>query len=123
MALVCHKTMVTKVAPFTTQLSDQIEYKETGMVRKIVVKDETQQAMVICLKAGLQVPEHADGYSAFMTVLRGRGVFTLDGRDIALEPGALISMPAHIPYALRTEEDLALFKGVDNHDSELSKCG
>jgi quercetin dioxygenase-like cupin family protein len=41
-------------------------------------------------------------------VLEGRGVLTLEGDDIPLEPGVFVFMPANAPHALQADENLAL---------------
>ena len=42
-----------------------------------------------------------------MTVIEGRGVLTLEGREITLQPGVFVYIPANIPHALRALENLA----------------
>jgi len=40
-------------------------------------------------------------------VLEGKGILTLEGQDILLEPGVFVFMPANAPHALKAEENLA----------------
>jgi quercetin dioxygenase-like cupin family protein len=42
-----------------------------------------------------------------VTVIEGRGILTLDGREVALEPGVFVYMPAHTPHSLQALENLA----------------
>lgn len=112
--------MTTTLAPFATQLQDEVEYGEKGMFRKYLVKDEKRQAMLICLQAGIQIPEHTSSYSGFITVIQGRGVFQLAGREVALEPGVFIELPANTLHALSAIDNLAMLKVVDRHDASDS---
>lgn len=107
-------------APFVTQLEDEIEYGDKGMFRKHLVRDKKWQAMLICLEAGIQIPEHISSHNGCITIIQGRGVFTLAGQAVALEPGVFIELPANTLHALTVTEDLALLKVVDAHDVETA---
>ncbi|WP_322744525.1 MULTISPECIES: cupin domain-containing protein [unclassified Nodularia (in: cyanobacteria)] len=51
--------------------------------------------------------EHTSTRNATVNVLEGRGLLTLSGKDVTLEPGVFIFIPAHAPHALKAEEKLA----------------
>ncbi len=106
------------IAPFATLLQDEIEYGDKGMFRKYLVKGQKRNAMLICLQAGIQIPEHISAYDGLITVIQGRGVFLLAGREVALEPGVFIELPAHTLHALTATEDLAMLKVVDSHEAK-----
>ncbi len=110
--------MVTALGPFTTQLHDQIEYSSKGIQRKILVKDEKRQALLVCLIAGTQIPEHTGSHDGFFTVIEGRGIFTLDGQEVSLEPGVFINLPANTPHAISASENLTMLKVVESHECE-----
>jgi len=110
--------MITGFAPFITQLKNEVEYGENGMHRKILVKDENRQAMLLCLKAGTHIPEHVAHHDGFMVVVEGRGILKLDGKETALEPGVFIALHANTPHDLTALENLAMLKVVDSHDCE-----
>lgn len=108
--------LATATPPFAVQLQDEIEYGDKGMFRKRLVKDEKRQAMLICLHAGIQIPEHTSSYSGFITVIQGRGIFRLAGQEVVLEPGVFIELPANTLHSLSATEDLAMLKVVDSHE-------
>lgn len=108
--------MVTTSAPYTTQLKDEIEYSESGPRKKILFRDDKNQAVLICIKAGTELPEHESCHDGLMTVLEGRGTFTLPGQQIALEPGVFFSLPAKTPHGLSVAEDLVMLKVVERHE-------
>lgn len=108
--------METTLAPLTTQLSDHIEFREEPILRKLITKDEKQQAVLVCIKAGTEIPEHTGNHDHFMTVISGQGTFTIDGRETVLEPGVFIALPARTPHATKAVTDLALLKIVENHE-------
>jgi quercetin dioxygenase-like cupin family protein len=104
--------------PFTTQLQDEINYDHSAMSRKYLVKDNKRQAMLICFHAGIHIPDHTSSYDGFITVLEGRGVFRLAEREITLEPGVFIELPANTLHGLTVSENLAMLKVVDRHEAK-----
>lgn len=106
----------TKSIGFSTQLRDRIEYAESGVRRQILAKDEKRQAILVCLKAGTHLSSHSSSHDGFITVIEGQGVFTLEGQEIALEPGVFIAMPANAVHSVNAIANLAFLKVVDRHD-------
>jgi quercetin dioxygenase-like cupin family protein len=92
---------------FTTQLREQIEYPAGGVLSKVLLKDKNCQYTVFCLASGTEISEHTSTRNATVNVLQGRGILTLEGREITLEPGIFVFMPANAPHALKAEENLA----------------
>ncbi len=92
---------------FTTQLLEQADYSKPGTTRKSLVKDELVQFALICLTADTQMPEHSASRNVSITVIEGRGVLTLEGREISLQPGVFVYIPAKTPHALLALENLA----------------
>lgn len=103
------------LTPLATQLQNEIEYGDNGMFRKYLIKDQKWQAMLICLRAGIKIPEHTRAYDGFITVIQGRGVFLLAGREVTLEPGSFIELPANTLHGLTALENLAMLR-VDSHE-------
>jgi len=94
-------------SPFTANLQDLAEYTKPGVTRKALVKDEQTNFALVCLSAGTQMPEHTAPRNVSVTVIEGRGILTLAGHDVALEPGVFVYMPANTPHALHAIENLA----------------
>ncbi|MGC9528221.1 MAG: cupin domain-containing protein [Limnospira sp.] len=88
-------------------LREQIQYASEGIVSRVLLKDENCQYTLFCLAAGTEISEHTSSRNATVNVLEGRGILTLEGKDIALEPGVFVFMKANAPHALKTEENLA----------------
>ena len=89
------------------QLKDKIEYPEAGILSKALFKDRYCQYTLFCLTKGTDIAEHTSTRNATVNVIAGTGVLTLEGEDIALEPGVFIVMPANAPHALTADENLA----------------
>lgn len=107
----------TKPNGFTIQLRDLIQYGEEGVRRQIVTKDEKRQAILVCLTAGTHLSSHSSSHDGFIIAIDGQGVFTLEGEDIALEPGVFIAMPANVVHSVKAIDNLAFLKVVDRHDT------
>jgi quercetin dioxygenase-like cupin family protein len=90
-----------------TQLREQIEYPRAGVLSKVITQDQACQYTLFCLAATTEISEHTSTRNATVNVLAGRGILTLAGEDIILEPGVFVFMPANAPHALKAEENLA----------------
>ncbi len=90
-----------------TQLKDKIEYAETGVLSKVLLKLSYCQYTLFCLASGTDISEHTSTRNAVVQVIEGRGILTLEGQDILLEPGVFVYMPANAPHALKADENLA----------------
>ncbi|MGV0029424.1 cupin domain-containing protein [Phormidesmis priestleyi] len=94
-------------AGVTVNLRELADYTKPGVTRKALVKDEHHSFSLVCLTAGTKIPEHTAPRNVSVTVIEGRGVFTLEGREITLQPGVFIYVPANTPHALSASESLA----------------
>lgn len=92
---------------FIAQLKDKIEYAQTGILSKVLLKVPHCQYTLFCLSAGTDIAEHTSTRNAVVQVLEGEGMLTLEGQEISLEPGILVFMPANAPHALRADANLA----------------
>jgi len=83
-------------------------YRKEGIFSTVLAKGITSNHTLLCLAGETDISEHTSTREAAVTVLKGRGVFTLNGREIAMKPGIFIFMPRNAPHALRADEDLAI---------------
>lgn len=111
--------MNTKVATpnnsFTANLQDLIEYPSSGILSKVILKDNNSQYSLFCLAAGTEIDEHTSTRNAVVTVVDGRGNLNLEGKDITLLPGVLVFMPANAPHAVQAQENLAFVLALSQH--------
>lgn len=89
------------------QLQEQLEYPESGLRKKVLLKDNHCQYTLMCLAAGTDITEHSTPRNATVQVLAGRGTLTINDQHVSLEPGLFVVMPASAPHALRASENLA----------------
>jgi quercetin dioxygenase-like cupin family protein len=111
---------MTASSSFVTHLREQIEYPQLGVLSKVLIKDNNCQHTLFCLAAGTEMAEHTSTRNATVTVLEGRGTLTLEGRDIPLETGVFVFMPANAPHALQAEENLAFLLTLSENPQQTS---
>ena len=90
-----------------TRLQEHIEYPKAGVLSKALLQDKTCQYTLFCLAADTEISEHTSTRNAVVQGIEGTGILTLEGKDISLEPGVFIIMPAHAPHALKAISNLS----------------
>ena len=88
-------------------LYEMLEFPSEGVFSKVIARGEMSNHTLMCLAKGTDISEHTSSREATVTILKGTGVFVLNGKKIAMEPGVFIFMPKDAPHALRADEDLA----------------
>ncbi|NDJ19847.1 cupin domain-containing protein [Myxacorys almedinensis] len=99
----------TPITSLVTDLTEQADYPETGVRNKPLHKDEQTQHSLMCLAAGTTIAEHTSPRNVTLTIVAGQGTLTLEGREIRLQPGVFILMPANAPHALQTTDSTLAF--------------
>ncbi len=89
------------------QLQEQLEYPKSGILSKVLFQDQACQYTLFCLAAHTEISEHTSTRNALVQGIAGRGILTLKKREILLEPGVVILMPAHAPHAIQATDNLA----------------
>ncbi|MBF2046989.1 MAG: cupin domain-containing protein [Elainella sp. C42_A2020_010] len=97
----------TTPVSLSVQLKDQIDYSKPGVTRKVLIKDQTSSFMLMCITAGTVLPEHTAPRNVSLTILEGYGCLTIEGKEVRLEAGVFVYMPANTPHSLRADENLA----------------
>ena len=89
------------------QIKEHISYSSDGVVSKVIWKNDFSQKSLFCLAATTEISEHTSTRDATLQVIEGTGVLTLNDKNIALETGIFIFMPANAPHALKADSNLA----------------
>lgn len=85
-------------------LRDQVEYQPGQVVSKTLVQNETVSMTVFSFDKGEEISTHAAGGDAMVTVLEGKGRFTVGDEVFYLVAGETLIMPKNIPHAVFGEE-------------------
>jgi quercetin dioxygenase-like cupin family protein len=100
-------SITTATSSFFFPLRERIEYPTEGVLSKVLLKDNNCQYTLFCMAADTNISEHTSTRNAVINVIEGRGILTLEGEDIQLEPGIFVFMKANAPHALKAEQNLA----------------
>ena len=87
--------------------ADVIEYPQTGVKSKVLLEEGNCRYALMSLAAGMQIAEHTNPRNATVNVIEGQGVLTLEGKEIVLESGVFVFLPANAPHAVKAVTNFA----------------
>ena len=85
-------------------LKDQVEYLEGQVVSKTLVQNNSVSMTLFSFDKGEEISTHSSGVDAMVTVLEGKGRFTVAEDVFYLEEGDSLIMPKGIPHSVYGEE-------------------
>lgn len=86
------------------ELKDLVAYQPGQIVSRTLVQNELMSVTLFAFEAGEEISTHASGGDAMVTVLEGRGRFTVGGEVFFLSAGETLVMPKDVPHAVYGEE-------------------
>ena len=85
-------------------LKELVEYQEGQVVSKALVQNDYVSMTIFSFDKGEEISTHAAGGDAMVTVLEGKGRFTVGDEVFYVEEGETLIMPKDIPHAVYGEE-------------------
>lgn len=85
-------------------LKDQVVYQNGQVVSKTLVQNDLVSMTIFSFDTGEEISAHTASGDAMVTVLEGKGRFTVGGEVFFLEAGDTLIMPKGIPHAVYGEE-------------------
>ena len=85
-------------------LKEQIAYQQGQVVSKTLVQNERMSLTLFSFDQGEEISTHASGGDAMVTVLQGKGRFTVGGEPFVLTEGETLIMPKDVQHAVYGEE-------------------
>ncbi|MCF0136547.1 MAG: cupin domain-containing protein [Lachnospiraceae bacterium] len=89
-------------------LADQVAYQQGQVVSKTLVQNDAVSMTLFSFDKGEEISTHAAAGDAMVTVLDGKGRFTVGGDVFYLEKGETLIMPKDIPHAVYGEEQFKM---------------
>ncbi len=86
------------------ELRTQVAYQEGQVVSKTLVQNQAVSVTLFAFEKDEEISTHESGGDAMVTVLEGKGKFTIDGAEYILEAGQSIIMSARKPHAVYGQE-------------------
>lgn len=90
------------------QLKNLVEYQEGQVVSKTLVQNDYVSMTIFSFDKGEEISTHAAAGDAMVTVLEGKGRFTVGEDVFYLEAGDTLVMPKDIPHAVYGEEQFKM---------------
>ena len=87
-------------------------FTDEGIVTIVLAETNSSKHVLFCMKSGTEISEHTSTREAFVTVLKGKGLFTLEDEKIELSPSVFIPMEPNAKHAIRADEDLIFILGL-----------
>lgn len=88
-------------------IADLIEYSKSGIISKEIIKDAVQNVTLFCMAEGTEISDHTSTKNALIYVIEGNGVFNLEGEEIIMSRGTLISTKSNAKHSLKAQKKLA----------------
>ena len=85
-------------------LKDEVAYQKGQVVSKTLAQNNALSVTLFAFDKGEEISTHAAGGDAMVTVLEGKGRFTVGGEVFYVEEGETLIMPKDIPHAVYGEE-------------------
>lgn len=85
-------------------LKELVEYQEGQVVSKTLVQNDYVSMTIFSFDKGEEISTHAAGGDAMVTVLEGKGRFTVGDEVFYVEEDETLIMPKDIPHAVYGEE-------------------
>ena len=86
------------------KIKDLVNYQDGQVVSKTLVQNEIVSVTVFSFDKGEEISTHASSGDAMVTVLEGKGKFTIGGDIFYLEEGETIIMPKDMPHSVYGED-------------------
>ena len=86
------------------KLKDMVEYQTGQVVSRTLVQNSSVSMTIFSFDKGEEISTHASGGDAMVTILDGKGRFTVGGEVFILEQGETLIMPKDVPHAVFGEE-------------------
>ncbi len=85
------------------KLKELVDYQDGQVVSKTLVQNDKVSMTIFSFAEGEEISTHAAGGDAMVTVLEGKGRFTVGGEVFLLGEGETLIMPKDIPHAVYGE--------------------
>jgi quercetin dioxygenase-like cupin family protein len=94
---------------FSLNLLKEAQFSKDGIFSKVIAKSSNYNFTLMCLAKNTDIDTHTSTKNGCVYVLKGKGTFRLFDKDILMEEGVCIFMPANAPHSLKADEDLVFF--------------
>ena len=90
------------------RLEEELSYQSGQVVSKTLVQNKNVSVTLFSFDKGEEISSHSSDGDAMVTVLDGKGRFTVGDEVFYLSKGETIVMPNHVPHAVYGEEQFKM---------------
>lgn len=94
------------------RLEEEIGYQKGQVVSKTLVQNKNVSLTLFSFDKGEEISSHSSDGDALVTVLDGKGRFTVGDQEYLLEKGDTLVMPNQVPHAVYGEEQFKMLLTV-----------
>lgn len=94
------------------RLEDELAYQKGQIVSKTLVQNQNVSLTLFAFDKGEEISTHSSDGDAMVTVLDGKGRFTVGDEVFILNKGESLIMPNHVPHAVFGEEQFKMLLTV-----------
>ena len=98
--------MTDKQEAVAAKLDEKIEFVTDGIVSKTLAEGDFGEVEIFCISSGQALSEHTASRNAAIHFVQGRGRIKLGADWHDALPGTWVFMPAGLPHALESLENL-----------------
>ena len=98
-----------------------IEYSEGGILSKELKKEEKISLTLFCMGQGTEISDHTSTKRGFVYTIEGEGTFNLEGKEIKMLPGALISLKENAVHSLKARENTSFLLFLIDFNKEKNE--
>jgi nitric oxide dioxygenase len=96
------------------ELDKLIEYPKSGILSKVLLKENKSEVTLFCMSKGSELGEHTSTKEGFVHVLEGEGTFTLKGKKIKMKKNILIHMGRNEIHSLKAKKNTSFLLTLIN---------
>ncbi|NLC19703.1 MAG: cupin domain-containing protein [Clostridiales bacterium] len=94
------------------RLEDEISYQKGQIVSKTLVQNKHVSLTLFAFDKGEEISTHSSEGDAMVTVLDGKGRFTVGDEGFIVSKGETLIMPNQVPHAVYGEEQFKMLLTV-----------
>ena len=95
-----------KNIPFSEprELVELVDYQEGRVVSRTFAQTDTMSLTLFAFDKGEGLSTHTAAGDAFVQILDGAANITIGGKELVVNAGEVVAMPAQVPHALAAAE-------------------
>lgn len=91
-----------------SRILDLIDFQENSVVSKTIIDKSSGSVTLFAFEKDQGLSEHTAPYDALVQILEGKAEIIIGGKQIILNEGEIVIMPANIPHSLKSVQSFKM---------------